>query len=208
MERPAHARQVTVAPERLERWLAGFVERHGAVDTHVGGDVVTLVGADGDRAWIDVPYPPLSELTVEALTAHATRARRVGVLLVRRGGYAVGVFDGAELGMSKVGSRYVQGTTKAGGWSQQRYARRRANQADAAFAAAADTAVRVLGAQGALEALVVGGDRDAVSTVLSDRRLAGLPAPSGPWLEVKDPKLVVLRATPTQFRAVRVSLVP
>ena len=65
-------------------------------------------------------------------------------MLVRRGGHAVGVFRGAELLASKVDSSYVQGTTKAGGWSQQRYARRRANQSRAAFADAATTAVRVL----------------------------------------------------------------
>ena len=75
---------------------------------------------------------------------HARRDRRVGVLLVRRAGFAVGVFEGATLVASKVDSTYVQGTTKAGGWSQQRYARRRANQASAAFAEAADVAVRVL----------------------------------------------------------------
>ena len=131
----------------------------------------------------------------------------MGVLLVRRGGHAVGVFDGAELVASKVGSSYVQGTTKAGGWSQQRYARRRANQADAAFATAADVAVRILdGAR--IEALVAGGDRDAVRAVLTDRRLAGLPEPAGPWLTVKDPKHAVLAATPAQFRAVRIRLDP
>ena len=38
----------------------------------------------------------------------------------------------------------MQGTTRAGGWSQKRFARRRENQAHAAFADAADTAARVL----------------------------------------------------------------
>ena len=33
----------------------------------------------------------------------------------------------------KVGTRHVQSRTAAGGWSQQRYARRRANQAVIAF---------------------------------------------------------------------------
>ena len=213
MDAPAHARRVTVAPERLARWLAGFGERHGAPTTLVGAEVVELTGVDGDRAWVHVPWPPLAELTVDALLDHAARARRVGVLLVRRGGYAVGVFDGTDLRASKVGSRYVQGTTKAGGWSQQRYARRRDNQAAAAFATAADHAATLLAGPdtrpgGPLDALVAGGDRDAVATVLADRRLVGLPAPSGPWLEVKDPKLAVLRATPEQFRAVRISLLP
>ena len=195
-------REVSVAAERLERWLDGFAERHGDTRTIRGTDVVELVGADGAQAWIDVPFPPLAGDLVE----HVGRRRRIGALLVRRGGYAAGVFDGDELVASKVGSSYVQGGTKAGGWSQQRYARRRANQASAAFAEAADAAARVLG-DAKLDAFVAGGDRAAVRAVLADRRLAHLH-PTGPWLEVKDPKLNVLAATPRQFRAVRIRLEP
>jgi hypothetical protein len=195
-------REVTVPAERLQRWIAGFAERHGETTTQVTPEVIELVGADAARAWIDVPFPPLVGDVVE----HAVRPRRVGVLLVRRGGYAAGIFDGMTLVASKVGSSYVQGTTKAGGWSQQRYARRRANQASAAFAEAADVAVRILGGA-TLDALVAGGDREGVRAVLADRRLAHLE-PSGPWLEVKDPKLRVLAATPEQFRAVRIRLEP
>src|SRR5439155_12360520 len=138
------------------------------------------------RAWIDVPFPPLTGDLIE----HVIRERRIGVLLVRRGGHAAGVFEGSRLVASKVGSSYVQGTTKAGGSSQQRYARRRANQADAAFAVAADVAAAVF-ADVALDAFVAGGDRAAVRAVLADRRLSHLH-PAGPWLDVKDPKLKVL----------------
>ncbi|MEO9137954.1 MAG: acVLRF1 family peptidyl-tRNA hydrolase [Jatrophihabitans sp.] len=202
MSPPQGARQVSVGPERLGKWLAGFDERHGGATTVTTVDWVELTGADGDRAWVEVPYPPLDGDLVE----HALRPRRIGVLLVRRGGYAAGVFDGPELSASKVGSNYVQGTTKAGGWSQQRYARRRANQASAAFASSADGAARVL-ADVTLDAFVAGGDREAVKAVLTDRRLAHL-VPSGPWLTVKDPRLRVLVTMPEQFRAVRISLDP
>jgi hypothetical protein len=195
-------RTVVVSAERLERWLAGFAERHGETRTSASADVVELVGADDAQARIDVPFPPLSGDLVE----HMLRPRRVGVLLVRRGGYAAGVFDGAALVASKVGSSYVQGGTKAGGWSQQRFARRRANQASAAFAEAADAAARILGAV-KLDAFVAGGDRAAVRAVLADRRLAHLH-PTGPWLEVKDPRRSVLVDTPAQFRAVRIRLDP
>jgi hypothetical protein len=195
-------RAVAVPPERLARWLAGFAERHGDTRTITGADVVELVGADGARAWVDVPFPPLSGELVE----HAQRRRRIGVLLVRRSGHAAGVFDGPDLVSSKVDSRYVQGTTKAGGSSQKRYARRRANQATASFADAADIAVRILGGEN-LDALVAGGDREAVRAVLADPRLCHLE-PAGPWLEVKDPKLKVLAAMPEQFRAVRIRLDP
>lgn len=195
-------RVVTVPAERLERWLAGFTERHGETRSDAGPGEVHLAAADGAQAWIEVPFPPLDG----ELVGHVLRPRRVGVLLVRRGGYAAGVFHGTDLVASKVGAGYVQGTTKAGGWSQQRFARRRANQASAAFAEAADAAARVLGAAD-LDALVAGGDRAAVRTVLADRRLQHL-TPVPPWLEVKDPKLKVLAATPAQFRAARIRLEP
>ena len=58
------------------------------------------------------------------------------------------------------------------------------------------------------EALVAGGDRAAVRTVLGDPRLSALPPVSPPWLQVKDPKLRILAATPEQFRSVRIRLVP
>ncbi|HEV7203897.1 MAG TPA: acVLRF1 family peptidyl-tRNA hydrolase [Jatrophihabitans sp.] len=205
MEAPAGVRTVTVAAGRLERWLAGFAERHGDTETVASPTVVALTGADGARAWIDVPFAPLTGSLVE----HVTRARRIGVVLVRRGGHAAGLFEGERLVASKVGSSYVQGTTKAGGWSQQRYARRRANQSSAAFADAADAVARVLGSVTDLDAVVAGGDRPAVKAVLADPRLTRLePLLTDPWLNVKDPKLRVLETMPEQFRVARISLVP
>ena len=110
--------------------------------------------------------------------------------------------------MSKVGRSYVQGTTKAGGWSQQRYARRRANQTNQAYAEAADAAARVVAPQsGVLEAVVGGGDRAGVEAVLADGRLTDLRARwTGQVLPTVDPRLRVLEAFPDQFRAVTISL--
>src|SRR5206468_2132567 len=145
-----------------------------------------------------------------ALQLHLNRSRRIGVLLVRRGGYAAGVFSGAELVASKVGSAYVQGGTRAGGWSQQRFARRRENQAKLAFAEAAEVAARILLPQRKdLEALICGGDRAAVDATLADPRLASLLAlRTEPFLPVPDPRLRVLRATPEQFLNVRLAIQP
>jgi peptide subunit release factor 1 (eRF1) len=129
----------------------------------------------------------------DELVEHALRERTVGVLLVRLGGHAAGVFRGDRLVASKVGSRHVQGRTAAGGWSQQRFARRRAGQAAVAHSAAADDAARVLLGH-TLDALVVGGDRSAVDSVLADRRLAPLvPLVTGRVLAVPDPRLKVLQ---------------
>ena len=197
---------VRVAAGRLLRWIDGFADRHGSYTPTVTPDQVSLTAADGAIAQLEVPFPPLDGSRIADLLAHVRRERRVGVLLVRRSGYAVGVFAGSELERSKVDSTYVQGTTKAGGWSQQRYARRRANQASAAFAEAADVAARVL-LDARLDAVVAGGDRTAVRAVLADRRLTGLESlVRPPWLAVKDPKLRVLAATPEQFLTVKITV--
>ena len=67
------------------------------------------------------------------------------VVLVRRGGFAVAVVVDGRMVVHKVGSRHVQSRTAAGGWSQQRFARRRANQADALVEAVAEHLARILG---------------------------------------------------------------
>jgi hypothetical protein len=191
-------RWVEVAPERLERWLAGFAQRHGPV----GSDGAVRRAADGAVAEVEVPFPPLQG----DLVAHCLRPRRLGLLLVRLGGHAVGVAEGERLVLSKVGSRQVHGRSAAGGWSQQRFARRREGQVRVALDAAAQTAVDVLLPHApALDALVPGGERTAVAAVLEDRRLAALAAlPRGRSLDVPDPRLAVLQAAVAQARAVRI----
>ncbi|HEY6492852.1 MAG TPA: Vms1/Ankzf1 family peptidyl-tRNA hydrolase [Trebonia sp.] len=92
--------------------------------------------------------PAASPAGAAALIAvHAREPRAVGVLLVRLGGYAAGVFTGYPpvLADAKTGSRLVHGRSAAGGWSQQRFARRREKQANEALDAAAGTALMVFG---------------------------------------------------------------
>jgi hypothetical protein len=138
--------------------------------------------------------------------AAAAEARRLGLLLARKGAVAVGIADGERLIVSKVDSRYVQGRTAAGGWSQQRFARRRDNQARAAMADAGELAVRLLLPEaGTLAALVAGGDRRAVDGILADRRLAPLAAlRADRLLDVPEPRHVVLVDAIAAARAVRI----
>lgn len=189
-----------MAPERLDRWLAGFAARHGAPVV----DGLRHEAPDGAVAEVEVPFPPLSG----DLVAHCLRPRRLGLLLVRLGGHAVGVAEGEQLVVSKVGSRQVHGRSAAGGWSQQRFARRREGQVRVAHDAAAQTAVDVLLPHAAtLEAVVTGGERTAVAAVLADRRLGPLAALVVPrFLDVPDPRLAVLRTAPALARAVRVRM--
>jgi hypothetical protein len=216
-------RWVEVSPERLKRWLDGFAERHGPVVTGVGSEdpsdlsatsVVTVVGADGAVAECHPAFPPVEGvepgdgLRTESLVAHALRQRRIGVLLARLGGFAVGVFDGGNLVTSKVDTRLVHGRNKAGGWSQQRFARRREGQARQLTEAAVAVAVRVLLPEAdRLDAVVLGGDRVTAEAVWSAPALRRLtPLRDERFLTVPDPRRTVLDETPAAFRAIRIRL--
>ena len=136
----------------------------------------------------------------------AQAPRTLGLLLARKGAVAVGVAEGAELVASKVETHYVQGRTAAGGWSQQRFARRRDNQAKAAAADGAGIAARLLLPEvRTLSALVTGGDRTAVDTILAAPPLQPLTAlRSDRFLEVPEPRKTVLEEAIAQARAVRI----
>jgi len=214
-------RWVEVAPDRLTRWVATFAERHGAVTAEPGRLAVTFRAADGAAAECHPPFPPMpapeggtwpadpADLAA-LIAAHAAEDRTVGVFLVRLGGFAAGVFTGSppRLIGSKVGARLVHGRSAAGGQSQQRFARRRENQAASAIGAAADTAVKVLVPYAErLDAVVLGGDRRAVTAARADPRLRPVMRHAvDRFLTVPDPKLAVLRDTPRLFLAVRIHL--
>lgn len=140
------------------------------------------------------------------LAAWAAPPSRLGFLLLRRGGYAVGESDGPDLRAHKCGTRYVQSRTAAGGWSQQRFARRRGNQADALVGTVVEHALRLV-VPSAPQVLVVGGDRRLVASALADHRLAALAAlPRRELFDLPDPGLTVLREALRRARAVQVTL--
>ena len=206
------ARWIEISPERLAGWLESFTQRHGDITSEAAPAVVTFRAADGAVAECHVPFPPLPKGTdtAEGIRAHALAERMVGVLLVRLGGYAAGVFTGpgAHLAASKVGSRLVHGRSAAGGTSQQRFARRREKQASEALGAAADVAAAVFGPyEGKLDAVVLGGDRRAVAGLRDDPRLRPyFKLAVERFLTVPDPRLTVLRGTPRLFQAIRIRL--
>ena len=215
----AGARWVEVAPERIVRWVGTFIDRHGPVTARPSPAVLVLRGADGAVAECHPPFPPMAapaswpaspSVLAGLIAEHAATERTVGVLLVRLGGFAVGVFAGSppRLVKSKTGSRLVHGRSAAGGTSQRRFARRRENQAASALAAAANTAAAVLVPYAArLDAVVLGGDRRAVTGVSADPRLAPVMKHAAErFLTVPDPRLAVLRDTPRMFLAVRIRL--
>ena len=192
-----------VPRDRMERWVENFVARHG--ETTYGGDgVLAGTAADGSTFRASLPFGRRFEgRTVTELVDAAAPPESWGVVLVRKGGFAVARMRGVTIVESKTGRRHVQGRTKAGGQSQQRFARRRDNQARVAFEAAADHAARVL--EG-VEVVVTGGDHAALESVLADRRLARLVVVP-PWLAVPDPRRPVLEQALVDARAIRVEVV-
>lgn len=180
-------RTVEVDPARLDRWVEGFGARHDGVTRADGPGTVVLTGGDGVTA-----------------TGECFAHERIGLVLVRRGGYAVGRDEGGELTAHTCGTGYVQSRTKKGGWSQQRYARRRGNQADGVLDKVREISLRHLG-RGAVDALVLGGDRRMAEQVLEDPRLAHLRhLPQRTLWDLPDPRLTVLRDAARRARAVQV----
>lgn len=205
---PPPVRRIEVDPERIVRWVNTFAERHGPLTTSSTGATVALTASDGATAVLE-PFMPgtlSASGEIDFLADWAAPQMRLALILVRRGGYAVGLGLGRELIAHKVGTRYVQSRTAAGGWSQHRFARRRDNQADALVGSVIDHARRVVLAS-PTDALVVGGDKTLVREVLADPRLARLlELPRRELFDLPDPKLVVLKQAMRRGRAVRIAL--
>ncbi|SCL15515.1 hypothetical protein GA0070616_0752 [Micromonospora nigra] len=199
-------RWVEVDPPRVARWVAGFADRHGPPTTTIQEYGLLLTAPDGATAELHIPPGAPASSNLDTFVAEAVAPRRIGLLLARKGAVAVGVAVGEQLPVHKVDTRYVQGRTAAGGWSQQRFARRRDNQAKAATGDAVDLALRLLLPEvDRLDALVAGGDRRAVDAVLADRRLAPLAALRAErLLDVPEPRHAVLLAAAGAARAVHV----
>ena len=201
------ARTVLVPAGRVVRWFENFGTRHGATSAVVSSGCLSVSAADGATAVAALPFLGRYDGPADASAfAHAVEApARWGVLLVRKGGFAVATVSGIAVAESKVGQRHVQGRTKAGGQSQQRFARRRDNQARQAYEAAADHAARILGDSPRGTLVVTGGDRTAVDEVLADPRLSRLTV-AGPWLAVPDPRRAVLEQAVRDALAVTIDV--
>jgi Actinobacteria/chloroflexi VLRF1 release factor len=207
-KRPA-ARTAYVPPARLPGWVERFAASHGNVSEEPHDDGLLLRAADGATALLQSPWPDDGRPGrgtdgLARLVSLASQERKLGLVLVRRGGYAVGVASGGRLLTSKVGSRYVQSRSAAGGSSQQRFARRRANQADALVSVVAAHAAAVFEDQ-SVEYLLPGGDAALATAVLADPVLRDY-AKRGrlPFLALPDPNAGVLKQAAADACSVKV----
>jgi hypothetical protein len=196
---------VLVPPPRLARWVENFGARHDGAALSTAGGLLTGMAGDGSTFEARLPFDQdyAGPAEADAFSEACVPPGSWGVLLVRKGGFAVARLGGDTLVESKVGQRHVQGRTKAGGQSQQRFARRRDNQARVAYEAAAEHAARILDG---VPLLVTGGDHAAVEAVLADRRLAGVSVVP-PFLTVPDPRRSVLDQAVLDAGSVRISVV-
>ncbi|MFC3449204.1 acVLRF1 family peptidyl-tRNA hydrolase [Amycolatopsis speibonae] len=208
-------RAIEVAPDRLEGWYARFAVRNeGVRETHFAPDTVTVTAENGVVAVATVPFGPLdAEGTVAGtavgpLVEHALVSRRIALLLVRRGGHSVGIARGGVVVQSRTDRHLVQGRSAAGGWSQQRFARRREGQARTALRSAAEDAFEILLPQlSEVDAVVLGGDRRALDSLREDRRLAPLFARAEPRvLDIPEPRRTVLDDAAERAVAVEITL--
>ena len=196
---------VLIPRARLSRWLENFESGHGRVLLSVTDGHLAGRAEDGSTFTAEPPFSTkVAEPAAEALEASAAPPDDWGILLVRKGGFAVARLAAEQVGESKVGQRHVQGRTKAGGQSQQRFARRRDNQARAAYEAAADHAARIVAP---VPVMVVGGDHAAVTAVLADDRLKrAAEVVRGPFLTVPDPRRGVLESAIRDACSVRITV--
>ncbi|MBE9373500.1 hypothetical protein IQ251_03460 [Saccharopolyspora sp. HNM0983] len=207
-------RAVEVEPERLAGWFERFAAAHGGAECTTSTSVrVRVLAADGASAEVDVPFGPLPHprgrvagLDVDELVRHLSVPRRIGLVLVRRGAHSVGIARDGRVETSSTDRHLVQGRSKAGGWSQQRFARRRAGQSRKALDSAADAVARVLLPERArLDGVLLGGDRSALDALRVDPRLRELLDAAGDRvLDVPEPRKEVLLRAASRARCAEV----
>lgn len=147
------------------------------------------------------------EVVVAPLLRAIAEDHTVAALLVRLGGWAVGVFEGERLVAAKAGSRFVKGRHRTGGSSANRFRRRREGQERELVEQAAAEAARFFAPwHGRVERVALGGDRGAVRRVLAaTRELAWLePLALEHFFAVSEPRRRVLDELPYQLYAVKV----
>lgn len=191
-------RTAFVSAARTPGWVERFSAAHGGLElAQDTDDGVQLRMRDGAAALLSPPWPDDGRPgrgadILERLVSVAAQERRIGILLARRGGFAVGVAVAGKLLAHKVGSAS---------------ARSRGSDAGAAVAErAAQEAARIFSAA-RFEYLATGGDKLLVESALAIpalRQYAKLTrlAP----LAVVDPKMDVLTRAAADFCSIRIRI--
>jgi peptide subunit release factor 1 (eRF1) len=153
------------------------------------------------------PFPVIGNQTVEGyatgpLRELLTRERTLAVVLLRLGGYSLGLFVGTRFVDTKTGGRFVKNRHRKGGQSQRRFERIREGQIREHFDDVAELIqARLLPRASEIDWLVLGGDRRTLQAMLTRAPLpAALAAKLHPRiLDTPEPRLEVLERTPGQI---------
>jgi Actinobacteria/chloroflexi VLRF1 release factor len=192
--------------EPLEGEPGRTIYADGAVRIEAAGEVITV------RPPFGLPYAGEYEVVrLEPLFEALAADHFVAALLVRLGGYAVGIFEGERLVASKVGSRFVKGRHKKGGSSSGRFRRRREEQARELIDEAAEVAARVLEVwRDRVQFVALGGDRTAIDRVVAvSPELGWLSERALPrFFTVRDPRQAVLDRLPYELYAAELTEEP
>lgn len=165
-------RSTFVSADRLPGWLERFAAGNGELTLTPEHGGLHLAAANGTEAdllapWPDDGRPGRGAGDVERLVSLASQSRTLGIVLLRRGGSAVGVARDGVLLASKTGSRYAPART-------------------------AEEAARIFSGQPP-EYLVFGGDRTLLEVLARERVFSpwsGLTRLRP--LQVQEPKLAAL----------------
>jgi hypothetical protein len=199
-------------PPRQVAWLEEIGALAGELDSETGA---AFFWSDARRVAVLPPFPlrdALCRAVYDPLPLRSllSEPRSVGVVLLRLGRYAVGVFEGERLVDSKTGQRFVKGRHSAGGTSQQRFARRREKQAREMFDKTCEVVrARFEPVEQDLDHVFLGGDRHTLGAFLKRcpylRRLEGRTMKR--LLPVARPGQAALEAMPREILKSRVLFV-
>ena len=149
--------------------LAGILPAHhvsDVADLVVESETGAVLFWDLHKGYLVLPPLPIREDAASPgwkagpLRELLAQEALIGVLLLRLGRYAVGVYRGSSLVASKTGTRYVKGRHHAGGTSQQRFVRVREKQVAELFKAACGVVEqRFAPYAGQMEHIFLGGER-------------------------------------------------
>ncbi|MFK0038542.1 Vms1/Ankzf1 family peptidyl-tRNA hydrolase [Paenarthrobacter sp. NPDC090517] len=185
--RSSGRRTALVPAGRLQGWADRFAASHGTVVEDLEDGGLLLGAADGATALLRAPWPAdgrpgRGATELERLASLANQERGLGLLLVRRGGYAIAAASGSVILASKSGSRF--------------------NDAKAT----AEQALRIFN-EHRIEYIVPGGDRVLVDQVLAQpllRAVAGRTRLA--FLDLQEPKTAVLAKAAADACSVRITV--
>lgn len=181
------SRTALVPAARLQGWVDRFAASHGAVVEDFDGDGLLLRAANGATALLRAPWPPdgrpgRGATELDRLISLAHQERGLGLLLVRRGGYAVAAASGSAILASKSGNRFVDAK------------------------ATAEHVSRIFN-EHRIEYIVPGGDRALVDQVLAHSCLKSISGRTRlAFLDIQEPKTSVLGKAAADACSVRITV--